>query len=226
MKRNTIYSNKGYSLVELVIVLSIVLILSVMALVSITILNSAKAKDAAIVVGEEVNVIKNKCMNMSPDTINTSTGLPDGKYDAWALAIYQNNDHCFVVQQVRHDTTTGEFVAVDGEEPIVLSKRVAVKFAGNYITNTSTGLKYGRKFNSTTGAEETNYEIKSDPFEPQVSSIPVVDDSDVVLISFDNRGNCISGFGDGLQFYKKSGNTIGNQVARVSIKKNGSITIK
>ncbi|MBP3234127.1 MAG: prepilin-type N-terminal cleavage/methylation domain-containing protein [Eubacterium sp.] len=209
-------SHKGYSLVEMVIVLAVVLVLSAMALVSITILNSAKAKDAAIVVGEEINLIKNKCMNMLPDE--------NGVYDCWALAIYQNNDNQFCVQQVKHNVTTGEFESVDGEEPIVLSKRVAFDFSGNFMFNDSTNKTY-KELYAGDPLYSTLVKVGLTNFEPKVSSIPVVDDSDVLFVSFDKRGKCISGVGDYF-FYKKSGANKGNQVARVSVKRNGSITIK
>ena len=40
-------SNKGYSLVELIIVIAIIVVLSAMSLVSITLINTARCKDAS-----------------------------------------------------------------------------------------------------------------------------------------------------------------------------------
>ena len=52
MKR--LKSNKGYSLVELIIVIAIILIVAAMSLATVTMIQSAKAKDAAVRVDSEI----------------------------------------------------------------------------------------------------------------------------------------------------------------------------
>jgi prepilin-type N-terminal cleavage/methylation domain-containing protein len=52
MKR--LKSNKGYSLVELIIVIAIILIVAAMSLATVTMIQSAKCKDAAVKVDSEI----------------------------------------------------------------------------------------------------------------------------------------------------------------------------
>ena len=60
-------SNKGYTLVELIIVIAIILIVSAMALVTVTMIQSAKAKDAAIRVDSEIAEIIASSRGMAYD---------------------------------------------------------------------------------------------------------------------------------------------------------------
>ena len=78
MVREHLKNDKGYSLVELIIVIAIIVALAASALLSITMIHSARAKDAAVKLGSEVNSLKTRCMNMTPD--NTV-------YDFYALAV-------------------------------------------------------------------------------------------------------------------------------------------
>lgn len=201
-------NSKGYSLVEMIIVLAVIVVLSAMALVSIRILNSAKAKDAAITLGEEINLLKQKCMNMSPDDMD-SNNKPVGKYDSWALAIYLTSDDNIATCLVKHEKATNLYEYVTDED-IVFSKRVDVRFKGKNVVNNNsvdsfTTINYS---NEKRPGEKTNYYVDDTVNYP-------------IYISFDKRGKCISGAGD-FYFYKKNS----NQVARVQVKDNGSIVIK
>ena len=75
--KKTLSNRRGYSLVELIIVLAIVAVLAVMSLVSLTILKTARAKDACVKTGSEINELKTKSMNMTPSDTN---------YDGYALS--------------------------------------------------------------------------------------------------------------------------------------------
>lgn len=222
-------NSKGYSFVELIIVIAIIIVLSVMALVSMTIISSAKAKDAAIKVGEEISVLKQRCMNMTPDDIDTS-GKPKGNYDKFAIAIYLTSDDKIASCLVKHvdpnttDTSLagvkGMYVPIeydgssftstdfiDSDNNITFSSRIDVKFTGSYQINKVSGYQ-------DSSCTEYRPGIQRDYFTSSGIGYPV-------YVTFDKRGNCTSGVGN-YYFYKKNG----NHVARIEVQGNGSITIK
>ena len=203
----SIRNKKGYSLVELVIVLAIILVLAVMALVSLTIINSARAKDAAINTGEEINTLKQKCMNMTPDDLD-SDGKPVGNYDGWALAIYRTSEDKVAVCLTKHVSAS----APDTNLASVLDTYVPVEYnaTATYGTvNTDDNLE-----NSENNIVFSKRVDVKDPSGNSVSTTPK-------YISFGKRGNCVSGSGE-YHFYK----TNGNQVARVKVNDDGSVIIK
>ena len=225
-------NSKGYSFVELIIVIAIIVVLSVMALVSMTIISSAKAKDAAITVGEEISILKQRSMNMTPDDIDTSTGKPLGNYDKYAIALYLTSDDkiaCCLVKHVDPNTSAsslsgvkGMYVPVeydgssftstdfgDSENNITFSKRIDVEFTGKFKVNTTTG------YSPDNNCNEYRPDIQRDYF----TGLGGVNYP--IYITFDKRGNCTSGYGN-YYFYKRNG----NHVARIEVLKNGSITIK
>ena len=61
-------NNKGYSLVETIIVIAIIGIVSAMALASVTMIHSAKAKDAAVVFDSKVAETAAKARGMNKDS--------------------------------------------------------------------------------------------------------------------------------------------------------------
>lgn len=224
-------NSKGYSFVELIIVIAIVIVLSVMALVSMRIISAAKAKDAAITVGEEISILKQRCMNMTPDDINTSTGKPEGNYDKYAIAIYRTSDDKIASCLVKHvdpSTTDSSLASVkgmyvpiefdgssftstdfgDSDNNITFSSRIDVKFTGDYKCNTASG------YSANITCTEYRPDIQRGYYTGNSNDNPV-------YITFDKRGNCTSGIGN-VYFYKKNG----NHVARIEILRNGSITIK
>lgn len=203
----SIKNNKGYSLVETLIVIAIIVILAAMALVSITIINSARAKDAAINTGEEINTLKQKCMNMTPDDLD-SNGKPVGNYDGWALAMYRTSEDKVAICLTKHVSAT----APDTNLSTVLDTYVPVEYnaTATYGTvNTDDNLE-----NSENNIVFSNRVDVIDPSGSSVSTTPI-------YISFGKRGNCISGSGE-YHFHKANG----NQVARVRINDDGSILIK
>ena len=178
MVKKLLKDNSGYSLVELIIVIAIVIVLAAAALISITMVHSARAKDAAIKVGSEVNQLKTKCMNMKPD---------DGTHDYYALALYNDSDDVSHICLVMHDPSTNTF-DYDTEEDVNLSSSVKVDFSGSYraVDDFSTALSGTNKVpghQGDTGADSP------------------------VFICFDKRGNCYSGSGE-YNFYKRNGNVV------------------
>ena len=206
--------DKGYSLVELLIVLSLVAILAGMSLVSITLINTARAKQASTVFGDEVNAVRKKNMNMSfPKPASGSTNeytVTDGstyQCEAYGLVLYYD-DGVFQTVEVplyKYSGAGGEFYKfylAKKEEPIKYSSRASVKFTGYYRS-----FKNGAEAGS--GGRVTDFEAD------------VLDNTGSVCIVFDKKGNCTSGYGE-YDFYK----TNGNRVARVFVKQNGSIEIR
>ena len=78
--KKTIMKNKGFSLVEMIIVLGIIAVMSTMALISINIIHSAKAKDAATVFDSEVATLKTKAKGMGVD-LNSNGKIDDTEKD-------------------------------------------------------------------------------------------------------------------------------------------------
>lgn len=180
MKNDFSDNNSGYSLVELLIVMAIIAVLAAAALLSYTMIHSARAKDAAIKVGSEVNALKSKCMNMTPG---------DGVHSYYALMLYTDTDgqdtpHICLVQ---YNDGTNSFDEVPDED-YNLSSSVKIEFTGSCrgvgsseIWNMSNYVP-GHK-NGTTEATTPVY------------------------ICFDKRGNCYSGYGE-YDFSKSNGTTV------------------
>lgn len=196
-------SNKGYSLVELIIVIAIIVVLSAMSLVSITLINTARCKDASTKFGDEVIALRKKSMDMTP---GYSSGGVD--YTKYGLVLYKESDNfkiapadCGLKNNPLPGMTGKKYYAyeLNESEAIVMSSRVDVKFKGTYTPI----------FASTT--EETR----------NGSRPGTKNSTGAIGIMFDKHGNCISGYGEYL-FYKKNG----NQVARVIVKPNGSVEIR
>lgn len=166
MKKRLSKNDSGYSLVELLIVMAIIAVLAATAMISYTMIHSAKAKDAAIKVGSEVNELKTRCMNMTPG---------DGTHSAYALRLYTegNTPH---VELVQFNDTSGIYDSVPNEDKN-LSSSVRVEFTGDY----------GVHNNGSTWS-------KSD-YIPGAKTNVGENDSPV-YICFDKRGNCYSGYGE------------------------------
>ncbi|MBQ8951850.1 MAG: prepilin-type N-terminal cleavage/methylation domain-containing protein [Eubacterium sp.] len=83
-------SNKGYSLVELIIVIAIIALISAMSMLTISVIHSAKAKDAAIRVDSEVGEIIASSRGKAYDSTDLS------KY--YALKIYKANNTFYIMR--------------------------------------------------------------------------------------------------------------------------------
>ena len=187
-------TNKGYSLVEMVIVVTIILILGAMSLVSLTLINSARAKQASVTFESEVEALKTKCMNMKPAGDN---------YDYYGISVYMDAKGVYNLCLVKHNKTNNKYEYIDDENQ-KLSSRVEVEFTGsarNISNSAATPFTLNKHKNTTKNSTD-------------VSDTPII-------ISFDKRGNCFSGYGN-YYFLKRNG----SYMARVEIKQNGSIDIR
>lgn len=199
--------NKGYSFVELLIVLCMITILSGISLVSLTLLNTARAKQASTLFGDEVNALRKRNVSMTPaeDPANP------GKKTAYGLVLHYEDNKFKVTQVECSQTTSGSntyymFVKSGSKAKRVdtaeMSSRVEVKFTGYY--------KSFHDGDDDGGSNRTNFVPKG-----------IDTGNESVCIMFDKHGNCTSGYGK-YEFYKSNG----NKVATVTVRQNGSIEIR
>lgn len=195
------FKDKGYSLVETVIVLVMIVILSVISLVSVTIINTARAKQASTLFGDEVNTCRKRCMSMSPAEDPSHAG----KKTSYGLALYYEGNN-FSAAQVECYNDGGYKYVLSGSDVKVndnaeMSSRVNIKFTGYY--------KSFKDLSDNGGSVRTDFTPGS------------LNNPNAVCIMFDKHGNCTSGYGK-YEFFKKDG----NKVATVTVRQNGSIEIK
>ncbi len=200
MKKRFAKDNKGYSLVELIIVVAIIIVLATMSLVSLTLINSARAKDASVTFGSEVNALKTKCMNMKPN---------GSDYDYYALSLYLDSNDAYNICLVKHKVAGGfEYIT---DENVTLSSRVDITYhTGNDLTK----VKYRLEDDS----DYKEVESSDSPVHPGLKGSST---NGPIILTFDKRGNCYSGYGE-YKFLKKNG----TYMARINIKQNGSIDIR
>jgi prepilin-type N-terminal cleavage/methylation domain-containing protein len=193
MKKSRAKKDKGYSLVEMIIVLAIIAIVSGLSILSITMIHSAKVKNASITFNSEVSTLITKSKNMKP--VYTGAGS-EQVFDGFAMKVYKKADTnyycCIGYYKIKDDGTHDYFIFEENE--VSLSKYSEIKFTGRYYKSNGTYTNVDKMVIGST------------------------DDTDTVYILFDKRGNCQEGYGE-YAFCKKRG---GNQVARVVIRQNGS----
>jgi prepilin-type N-terminal cleavage/methylation domain-containing protein len=199
MKRSGAKRDKGYSLVEMIIVLAIIAVVSGMSMLSITMIHSAKVKNASITFNSEVSTLITKSKNMNP-VYNGPSGAQT--FDGFALKVYKKssdtNYYCNLGYYNEDDTGKRDYFMFE-ENEVSLSKYAEIKFTGDlYDSN---------------GAKSTVSQMVIGSSDGSGGSA-----QDVVYIVFDKRGVCLEGYGE-YAFCKKRG---GNQVARVVIRQNGS----
>lgn len=190
--KKTISKNKGFSLVEMIIVLAIVAVMSTMALISINIIHSAKAKDAASVFDSEVATLKTKAKGMGVD-VNNNGELEDSELSyLYCIKIYKSGDKYFLCTgYTKMSSVASDFVSTatnNGGKGRNLSSYVKIKYTGKLAD----------------GTEVTDREPGSEP-------------ADAIYIVFNKRGECVCGAGE-YEFFKPNGRT----VARKYIRANGS----
>lgn len=120
--RKNLSKDRGYTLVEMIIVLAIIALLAVMSIVSVTIIHSARAKEACVRVGSEITSVKSKNRTMSPN---------DGTHDGYALAIYQDSNGIFNCCVALHKPSGG--YDLDTENNVQLTSSVEIKFTGSLV---------------------------------------------------------------------------------------------
>ena len=119
--------NGGYSLIEMIIMISIIVILSGMAFLSISILSSASAKDRAIDFDTEIATLAAKARSMDA---NYSYG---GKtYQQYCLVLYKTTSgEQFFSAPGYYDAEDDEYV-VDCAEKKKFSRKIGLTYDGTY----------------------------------------------------------------------------------------------
>ena len=187
-------NNRGYSLVEMIICIAIIAVVTSVALISISLIRSARAKEAAVTVDEEIATLITKSKNMKCDK--------EGNGWQYAARIYYNtDDNKYYFQKGYYNTLTSQytFTNTDSEgegKGTSLSSYVDIQFTG-------TREKLNGSLTVSAKQDESNMDVKSDDF-----GVP---------IRFNKDGSCATGYGD-YAFLKKNGNV----VATDYIRKNGS----
>jgi len=198
MGKSFLKNSKGYTLVEMIIVIAIIGVISAASVISLTLISSARAKDAAMLFGSEVETLRSKAMNMTSSS---------GDY---ALLLMMVDDE-YRIYYGNVDGGIASYVD-DSSNYKSLSKRVEIKVkqytygsgsnavtAGGYIVSGDTAI--------------TEFDETDEGTQPT--------DSNTVIITYNKKGICTSGYGE-YDFYKKNGNL----VARVIVYQNGSIDIR
>ena len=196
--------NKGYSLVEMIIVIAIIGVVSGMALASVSMIHSAKAKDASVVFNAEVSELMAKAKSM-----NDSSAM-------YAIRIHRDGNNYYIQSgTVKKSGTDYMFKISPDNDNDYKGKSISKYVRVSYTEENSTGINYPADWNAwcdLTWTDSTN--IKSDG-----SIGPYSDNQELsgVLIAVTKSGDVISGNG-AYCFFKKNG----SQVARVYVRKNGS----
>ncbi len=132
-------NNKGYSLVEMIIVIGIIALMSTLAFISVTIVNSARARDTALNFDNEVAALAARAKSMK-------AGHDEGgvTYNEYCLVIYNSGNTTHITQGY-WDSVSGSYV-LDANKDLKVSSRVNLKFEGtahngtDLVTYTGTGM--------------------------------------------------------------------------------------
>ena len=187
--KKTILKNKGFSLVEMIIVLAIVAVMSTMALISINVIHSAKAKDAASVFDSEVATLKTKAKGMGVD-LNKDGKLDESELNLlYCIKIYKEGDTYYLCTGYTNKSSiASSFVSTatnNSGKGRNLSSYVKIKYTGKLADGTT------------------------------VTDQEPGDDGNAIYIVFNKRGECVSGVGE-YEFFKPNGRTVARKYIRAN----------
>ena len=187
--KKTISKNKGFSLVEMIIVLAIVAVMSTMALVSINIIHSAKAKDAATTFDSEVATLKTKAKGMGVDA-NKNGKIDDTEEGLlYCTKISKQGDKYYLCTGYTNKSAIASgFTStstLNGGKGKNLSEYVRIRYNGKLANGTS------------------------------VSDYDPADGTAAIYIVFNKRGECIYGAGE-YEFKKTNGKTVARKYIRAN----------
>jgi len=195
--------NKGYSLVETIIVIAIIGVVSVMAMASVSMIHSAKCKDAALVFDSEVSELLAKAKSMNDGT------------KMYALRVFKKGQNYYIQSgTVRKDGGNTYFKISSDNQNDYYGKAVSKYVRISYTAESSSGITYPDDWSSALDTVWSNSVCLCDG---DIGGFHNGDALTGVLITVTKSGDVISGNG-AFCFFRKSG----SQVARVYVRKNGS----
>ena len=96
-------NNKGYSLVEMIIVIAIVAVLTGAAMITLSVMHNAKAKEAAITFESEVSELLSNSKNRVCDPNGDGVIEDSEKEYSVGLRVHKSGDKCYVQQVLVKD---------------------------------------------------------------------------------------------------------------------------
>lgn len=234
MKRRLGKNNSGMTLVEMIIVLAIIVIASTMSMVTVTIIHSARCKDAALTVDQEIGTLQTQCQNMNARVEVDSLSHDVKGKDAEGNALTQS------LIPVKDDGGNADYAEGYCILLCYQNNRPVLRH-GYYTVNPNTCLKGTYNSGNTGVVDNITYVLpdslddvplsssvkmsfqKVNSYEADsatASEVKVDSDhsSESVLICFDGQGRCIHGYGI-YGFYKRNGDDC---VAKDYVRANGS----
>jgi prepilin-type N-terminal cleavage/methylation domain-containing protein len=218
-KRRFMKENKGYSLVEMIIVIAIIAIMAGGSMVTVTLINSAKAKEAGVTLDSEVAALVAQSKSQVPNLGTAYDVNGDGAKDDldekaskklnFAIAVYKNTDGKYYIAHGYYNSTDGTFNVYDASnnndgKGTCISSRVSI----SYEPASKLSGKIQISSTNETNLKLDGIEIKSSEDGKKYAYV----------IAFDKSGKCICGVGT--YELKKSANNV--TIDEISIKANGS----
>ena len=127
-------NDKGYSLVELIIVIGIIVVMTGVSMVTVRLINSAKAKEASVTFTSQLADMQTKAKNQM--VVISNTKYPTYNY---CLMLYKSDGKCYIkTGYYNPDGTTDDtkYIFIDSEnnnngKGVSLSSRIDVKYTGD-----------------------------------------------------------------------------------------------
>lgn len=191
--------NKGYSLVEMIIVIAIIVIMTAAAMITVTLLASARAKESGVTFE---SILSDTITKSKTQLVTMTTTVTEGGVDKTVIASYPTYGRCVEI----YAKAGGKYYIKTG-----YYNPAGATDADKYIMDvedTTDGTGLSKRVEITYKETGSTDEKKIEPGAGKLNK---------VYIAFDRSGKCVAG--DGVfTFYKSNG----NQVCNVTINKNGS----
>lgn len=196
--RRIMKENKGYSLVEMIIVIAIIAVMSAAAMVTITLINSAKAKEASVTLNSEISALVARAKSQIP-TFDDGSGTVEQHRDYnFAIAVYKTGDKFYIAKgYYKIDSGNKVFQTFDADN-----------------ANSGKGQSLSSKVSVTYVPGSKN----SGAFEAADTFGLTADAGKKWVIAYDQNGRCICGVGT-FEINKASDNST---LDEISINANGS----
>ena len=117
--------NEGYTLIEMIIVISIIVVLSAMAYVSLSILSSARARDKAIEFDTDIATLQTKARNMDAEfSFNSKT------YNQFCIVFFTLGAGTDIYQAPGYYDIADDDCVVDITQKKKLPRKISMEFQG------------------------------------------------------------------------------------------------